>query len=230
MRNIIYRGEILEEIYNNDLKQYLIKKFNYDKLFGFDIQKHVKLFFIPKKDHIIQDTKTPEYLFYLVKGKTKLYENLENGQVALIDLFTPACFIGEIELTEKNMTPLNVQAIEDCLCLGLSFKDLKTTLLNDAVLFRNLLSYLSHKNMRNIQVAARNQSYSLAKRLASFILMTEQNGIYDEKHTQVAQYLGVSYRHLLYVIADFVKKGYIEKEKSGYKILNLPKLKALAKR
>ncbi|WP_420910178.1 helix-turn-helix domain-containing protein [Mammaliicoccus lentus] len=54
--------------------------------------------------------------------------------------------------------------------------------------------------------------------------------MYDEKHTQVAQYLGVSYRHLLYVIADFVKKGYIEKEKSGYKILNLPKLKALAKR
>ncbi|HCW35271.1 MAG TPA: transcriptional regulator YeiL, partial [Staphylococcus sp.] len=60
----------MREIHNDKLKQDLIDQFNYLDLFGFDVQQYVKLFFIPQKDHIIQDTQKPEYLFYLVKGKT----------------------------------------------------------------------------------------------------------------------------------------------------------------
>ncbi|MCE5041192.1 transcriptional regulator YeiL [Mammaliicoccus sciuri] len=203
----------MREIYNDKLKQDLIDQFNYLDLFGFDVQQHVKLFFISQKDHIIQDTQKPEYLFYLVKGKTKLYEYMENGQVSLIDFFAPSSFIGEMELIDEHVAPLN---------------ELKDTLLTDPVLLKNLLSYIAHKNMKNIRTSTRNQSYPLSKRLASFILVTEQNGKYEEKHTQVAQYLGVSYRHLLFVIADFVQKGYLAKENNSYNILNMDELKKLA--
>ncbi|MCD8817772.1 cyclic nucleotide-binding domain-containing protein [Mammaliicoccus sciuri] len=92
----------MREIYNDKLKQDLIDQFNYLDLFGFDMQQHVKLFFISQKDHIIQDTQKPEYLFYLVKGKTKLYEYMENGQVSLIDFFDPSSFIGEMELIDEH--------------------------------------------------------------------------------------------------------------------------------
>ncbi|MBU6087883.1 hypothetical protein [Mammaliicoccus sciuri] len=46
----------MREIHNDKLKQDLIDQFNYLDLFGFDVQQYVKLFFIPQKDHIIQDT------------------------------------------------------------------------------------------------------------------------------------------------------------------------------
>ena len=36
----------------------------------------------------------------------------------------------------------------------------------------------------------------------------------------VAEYLGVTYRHLLYVIAKFVKSGILEKSEQGYVIKN----------
>ena len=48
--------------------------------------------------------------------------------------------------------------------------------------------------------------------------MTEYNDIYSEKHTETAEYLGVSYRHLLYTFSLFRDEGLIFKEKKGFKI------------
>jgi CRP-like cAMP-binding protein len=68
----------------------------------------------------------------------------------------------------------------------------------------------------------------LDTRLAHFILTTSPNGIYREKHTEVAEYLGVTYRHLLYVIAKFVKSGILEKSEQGYFIKNERALRKMA--
>lgn len=59
--------------------------------------------------------------------------------------------------------------------------------------------------------------------------MTNHDNYYQEKHTQVAQYLGVSYRHLLYVIADFVSSGYLTKTEKGYFVALPSALKELGK-
>jgi CRP/FNR family putative post-exponential-phase nitrogen-starvation transcriptional regulator len=68
----------------------------------------------------------------------------------------------------------------------------------------------------------------LETRLANFILTTSHNGIYREKHTEVAEYLGVTYRHLLYVIAKLVKSGILEKSEQGYFIKNERVLRKIA--
>ena len=48
--------------------------------------------------------------------------------------------------------------------------------------------------------------------------------MYREQHTEAAEYLGVTYRHLLYVLAEFVKEGILEKTKTGYRIIDMEKL------
>ena len=53
------------------------------------------------------------------------------------------------------------------------------------------------------------------------------NGYYREPHTEVAEFLGVTYRHLLYVFAQFVKDGILEKTKLGYSIKDEEKLSRL---
>ena len=65
-------------------------------------------------------------------------------------------------------------------------------------------------------------------RLADFILQTASGGYYRERHTEVAEYLGVTYRHLLYVLADFVKKGLVKKTPQGYHMENVQALRAIA--
>ena len=52
--------------------------------------------------------------------------------------------------------------------------------------------------------------------------------MYREKHTEVSEYLGVTYRHLLYVLADFVKKGFLKKTPQGYEITDMNALQKLA--
>lgn len=47
-------------------------------------------------------------------------------------------------------------------------------------------------------------------------------------HTNASDYLGVSYRHLLYVLADFVEKKYLSKSINGYQIINKDALIQLA--
>jgi hypothetical protein len=75
---------------------------------------------------------------------------------------------------------------------------------------------------------AKNQNYELKNRLASYILLTEYNGVYCEKHTETAEFLGVSYRHLLYTLQQFVKEQFITKQKGGY-LIDYEKLRNLSK-
>ena len=73
-----------------------------------------------------------------------------------------------------------------------------------------------------------NQAYPLENRLASFILLSSDNDFYKEKHTEVCEYLGVSYRHLLFVLAQFTENGYLTKQNRGYFLSNRAQLQQLA--
>ncbi|MFV7506266.1 cyclic nucleotide-binding domain-containing protein, partial [Acinetobacter pittii] len=88
----------------------------------------------------------PSWLFYLTRGRARLYATLANGRVSLIDFFAAPCFIGEIELIDKDHEPRAVQAIEECWCLALSMKHYRPLLLNDTLFLRKLCVTLSHKN------------------------------------------------------------------------------------
>ena len=216
-------------IKNEDLKQRFIAEWSYDRQFSFDVAQVAQLYLFPAKSIIVQAPDRPRDLLYLVKGKTKLYDTLANGKVALIDFFTPPCFIGEMELLDPKSPSFTVQAIEDCWCLALPMAQYQQQLLQDTTFLRSVCQYLGRKNSRNIRTFSQNQAFTLSQRLAGFILLTANNEMYEEKHTQVAQYLGVSYRHLLYVLADFVKLGYLEKVGHHYRVVKPERLARLAR-
>ncbi|EOH72426.1 transcriptional regulator YeiL [Enterococcus malodoratus] len=218
----------MKKLQNEQLKQQFIQTSGYLDQFSFDVSLDTQLFFFPANSYLVKENQPPSHLFYLVKGKAKLYDTLANGKVALIDFFSPPCFIGEMELVDETQTAFSVQAIEDCWCLALARKDCQKKLLKDALFLQKLCMYFAHKNYRNIKASTQNQGFPLSQRLASFILLTQNEGRYREKHTQVSEYLGVSYRHLLYVIAQFVDDGYLKKEKNSYLIQDTEKLIQLA--
>ncbi|WP_314577459.1 transcriptional regulator YeiL [Enterococcus gilvus] len=218
----------MKKLQNEKLKQQFIQSSDYLDQFSFDISLDTHLFFFPANSYIVKEDNPPSHLFYLVKGKAKLYDTLANGKVALIDFFSPPCFIGEMELVDENQTAFSVQAIEDCWCLAVARKDCQKRLLQDTLFLQKLCIYFAHKNYRNIKASTQNQGFPLSQRLASFILLTQNEGTYREQHTQVAEYLGVSYRHLLFVIAQFVEEGYLGKIEKGYLIQDIETLTRLS--
>ena len=52
--------------------------------------------------------------------------------------------------------------------------------------------------------------------------------MYKEKHVTVCDFLGVSYRHLLHVLAQLCEQGYLRKEGMRYLIEERGKLDDLA--
>lgn len=212
-------GKIIDRFLNDS---------DYKEQFSFDASKDTELFLAAPGEYIIKEGVRPEYLFYLCSGKAKLYMTLPDRRVNLIDFFSAPCFIGEMELISEDNDVRAVQALESCYCLGLPLRRYRKLLLEDPRFLRSLCLLLGRKNYRNTRMFIRNQSYPLLNRLSAFILLTESDGLYRERHTQTSEYLGVSYRHLLYVMAELVERGYLKKERRAYRINDRAGLEGLA--
>ena len=178
---------------------------------------------------ICKEGEKPEYLFYLLKGRAKLYLSHENGKISLINFLSAPCLIGEMELLDEGKLSNGVKAVTKCECYAIRTGECKEDLLRDVKFLNYLCRFLSEKATGNTSNYARNQSYALKNRLASFILESSPDGLYREKHTEVAEYLGVTYRHLLYVLAEFVKEGILERSSSGYKVREIERLRESCK-
>ncbi|MEA5095030.1 Regulatory protein YeiL [bioreactor metagenome] len=218
MKHIKDKNQI-EEYYN---------QFPLSDYFGFDIQPYITVVQFEPGDLILKEGDEPEFLYYLVDGRAKLFLSHDNGRISLINFLSAPCFIGEMELIEAQVTSNGVKAITACTCFAVRITSCKEKLLNDTTFLRYLCVLLGKKAIGNSYNYSRNQSYALDVRLATFILLTATNGYYRERHTEVAEFLGVTYRHLLYVLACFVKTGMLEKTPQGYHIVDVKKLKRIA--
>lgn len=193
-----------------------------------DIRPYTSIVKFESEETILAEGEISPYLFYLFDGRAKLFLSHENGQVTLINFLNAPCFIGEMELIGAQELSNGVKAITQCTCYAIQVKDCKEQLLSDTKFLRHLCLFLGKKAIGNTYNYANNQSYSLEVRLAGFILMTTTKNIYRERHTEAAEYLGVTYRHLLYVLAGFVKRGILSKTSIGYCVDDLNTLRKIA--
>ncbi|MCD7717201.1 MAG: transcriptional regulator YeiL [Lachnospiraceae bacterium] len=215
----INKQETKEDYYNH---------FPLSDYFDFDIRPYTSLVKFDNEEAILQEGEKPNYLYYMIDGRAKLFLSHENGRISLINFLNAPCFIGEMELLGAQEAANGVTAITPCTCYAVHINDCRDSILNDVKFLRHLCLFLSRKAIGNTYNYSRNQSWPLEVRLANFILLTACNGIYREKHTEAAEFLGVTYRHLLYVLADFVKRGILKRTAQGYYIQDLATLRNIS--
>ncbi len=208
----------------NEEQKYYIKHFPIQHLFSFDITDLVEVHRFARGEWIIKEGHFPQYLYYLVEGKAKVYMTQENGKVALISFAQPNAFIGELELLDENYYSKGVQTMTTTICLALPIAKCKGELLSDVVFLRYLCTFLGNKTSQITAKFSKSLAYPLENRLAEFIVLSADAGIYKEKHTEVCDYLGVSYRHLLHVLSQFCEQGLLEKHGRSYIITNMNEL------
>lgn len=156
---------------------------------------------------IFEEGSPAKKLYHLIQGCVKVYKLQKNGKISLIELLNAPALIGEMEFLKIRNETLSVVALTTCVCEVVDIESCGTLLLNDPAFLRFLCSYLGQKAVSHADRYAVSAAYPLSVRLAGFILLTRHGTIYREKHTEVSEYLGVTYRHLLYVLANFVKKA-----------------------
>lgn len=209
-----------------DDKYYRYKYIHGAKVFG-DLIKYGHIEVFDRNEKIIKYNRDVEHLHFLISGKAKIYMIHEDGKQSLIQFLNSGDFIGELTLLGVEDTPKDVVAISECICLSFPLISSKDELLLNNDFLQILCKYIGKKMLKRTEMYAKNQNYELKNRLASYILLTEYNGIYCEKHTETAEFLGVSYRHLLYTFQQFVKDQFITKQKVGY-LIDYEKLRNLS--
>lgn len=216
-----------------------MKKYKYDEV-DYGIQKIVEPYMdvfhsmepdveiYEANEYIVRYNEPIQKLRYLVSGKAKITMIHEDGNQTIVYFIRPEEYIGELTFIDIEKEPKNVIAIGECICLSVPMNEAIQELIHDDKFLLRLNRYVGMKLLDRTWFSSKNQNYELKNRLAAYMLMMENNGIYKVKHTETAEYLGVSYRHLLHTIRILKDEGVIEKYQQGYK-LNIQDLKVLAK-
>lgn len=209
-----------------------IKKYPVQKHFSVPVERYLELHMFKKGDFICEERKRPEHLFFILEGKVKLTLIHQDGNVTLVQYYEPGDILGELELLGMRQQSQSIQAVDSVICLALPFDACKQMMLSDAVFMQNLCRIMAGKMQRSVDKLVNTQTYPLENRLAAYFLEKEEEvgcGAWMHvKLTDLAQYLGASYRHLSRVIKDFSDAGWIEKERTKMRVLQREGLFELA--
>lgn len=204
-----------------------LEKYPIHDFFSFDIYPYLEVCQFDKGEWIFKEGSFPDTLYYMVEGKAKLYMTHKNGKVSLIEYLEAPRFMGEIELLNEARYTKGIQTVTETICFSIT-QACKEKLLADALFLRRLCVFLGEKATNMTAKYTQNLAYPFENRLAAFIQLSANQGIYKERHTEISEYLGVSYRHLLYVLAQFCDEKILEKKKNGYYIIDEDRLQRLA--
>ena len=216
------------KIYQKEKRAHYLHTHPVAHLFSFDIEEYIQVHEYDRGEWIIREGQSPDYLFYVIEGKAKIYITHQNGKVSLLNFINQSDYIGEIELLDEVYYSKGIQTSTRTICYAIPFHSCRSKLLEDVKFLRHLSIFLSEKTTFMAMKYSQTLAFPLENRLADFILQTADEDFYKEKHVTVCDFLGVSYRHLLHVLAHFCEKGFLKKEGHAYRIQDKEALEELA--
>lgn len=193
-----------------------------DSLLSLGIKKS-----FPKGSSIYKINKEIANCYFILSGMLKIYIDHENGRRSILDFAGKYDWLGELSLfcVEKDIKENKI--LEEITCIEYDLNSLRKICKEDAEISYYFATYTANKLLMRSYRMSEYMNYSLEKRLASFILKYHNDRKYNIPHTDVSEYMNVSYRHLLFVIKKFCEDGLLEKEK-GYIITDFNKLKEIS--
>ena len=181
-----------------------------------------------KGDYICTQGQAITELTYILSGRVKIVRSLSNGKEHILEMPQQPQLLGDVELMTNQLAGSSVIALEEVQTVQLPLNN-KEELLKDPVFLyqigRNLAMALHKQGI----TASTNASYSVKERLATHILNSEEENIFQLSPSILASRFGTSYRHVQRVIKQFIDQGIIEKEAfKTYRILERQTLEKLA--
>jgi len=186
-----------------------------------------------KGERLISSGDAVDSLYFIVEGRAKVYSQMENGSRLLVRFYSPFDILGDVELFSFERFILNVEALEEVVCLRLDARTIKRGAADNCALLQELCGRLGRKLAEFNASAAINLRYPVANRLASYLLAVECEkecrSLGTDDLGELADLLGASYRQLSRVLRDFKNDGILEEMRGALRIRDKPKLEALAR-
>ncbi len=181
-----------------------------------------------KDSNIYKINSSVTHCYFLLSGTVKIYIDHKNGRRSILDLVGSNDWLGELSLFCNESDIKENKVLQDVECFEFDIAELRELCEENAKVSFYFASYIAEKLLARSYRMSESLNYPLEIRLASFILQHQQKGVYNIPHTDVSEYMNVSYRHVLYVIKKLCEQTILTKEKGkGYIISDMEMLKQL---
>jgi len=165
-----------------------------------------------------------EHFLFVVKGRVKVFSAASNGKTLLFCYQDPVSVLGEVEFMTHAFASSSVSALTDVQCISIPYEPYRSYLMSNIAFMNRICSTLAEIVTETSINGALNILYPFEARLCAYIAMTQENGLFNEKLTDLAEFMGTSYRHLLRTLETLCKKGIVEKVQEGYIVKDALKL------
>lgn len=224
----------MKRINNNSFIQDYRDHFNLSTIISDDLMGSMELLEYAPGEIIYDVEEEPEYFFILVEGRLKISLQLVHGKSILLRLYHPPSILGDLEFVENRTVKTHVEAMTQARLIGIKMNRLRQATHDDPRFLRYLLSHLGKKLHDLTVITAIHRTSPLEKRLAHYLVLMEHSDndrgnkeLIPSNLTELAELLGVSYRHLHRTVTKLVEADIIENHHGALTIRDMKRLREI---
>ena len=230
------KSELLKMEFSNNvegLNTFFDNVKNIEELKKLSNDRRIKHF--KKKELIFSEGNSPNYLYFLSKGKIKTYKSHEYGKEFITNLYKEGDFFGYVALLEDKPFAESAEALEDSDVCLIPKEDFYSLIYNNAAVMKRFIKILSD-NIIEKEEQLVNLAYSSVRKRVANALVTlyetynkENEGKFNISISRedLANIVGTATESLIRTLSEFKEDKYVEIKGSNITIVNLEKLKKL---
>ncbi len=188
-----------------------------------------------KKQLVFSQGNRPTCLFYIQKGKVKVYKSNEDGKELVVNLYNEGDFLGHITLLENTNYKDTAEAMEESEIAIIPKDDFELLVNNNQQVSKKFIQLLAN-NISEKENQLLGMAYnSLRKKVADALIRMckkynagkEENFSIDISRDNLASIAGTATESLIRTLSDFKAEKLIDIKESSIIILNEKKLENL---
>lgn len=171
-----------------------------------------------KGEYLCQQGRPMTHLLLLVEGRVKVCAIGPAAKTLLFCYNEPGALIGEVELMTQEPASSTLQAAGPVRCLSIPLEQYRPILQGNIQFMNRIALMMARIVARNSINDSFNILLPLDTRLRAYLFLNSRDGVFSGRLTETAEYLGVSYRHLLRTLNELCSKGDLRKLNRGYRL------------
>jgi CheY-like chemotaxis protein len=189
---------------------------------------------VPKKASIYKEGEYPRGIFFIKKGKVKVYKTHELGKELIISLNKEGDFLGYLALMEESVYTDSAEAMDDTEISFMPKDDFFALVFQNRDLSQKFIKMLSGNLAEKEEQLIRLAYTSVRKRVAEALLTVYKSYKTDEKQfttdisrENLANLAGTAKETVIRTLSDFKDEGLIEINGSGIVLIDYKRLSAM---
>lgn len=221
----------MNRINDSELLNEYLQNINFREIISGNLINKIEIHTFKIHEALFNEEDEIEYLYILLEGQVGVTPYSEMGKYSILDIVLPGDIIGDIEYLNGDRYYYQVLALTPCVLMALPVAYVEKYFLENVEFYKYMSRNLAKKMKRTSHKYSRTMLYPLKNRLAQYLYeLYEINGniINGVNTVQVADYFGISSRHLRRVLLEIESEGIIKRNKKTVEVIDEKKLKVLA--